>query len=363
MKSIYLKYKILVNGLCTKTNYSIDGFTLKRSKFDIKIFKHKYDVNKKGIDFNLNLYLMNCINNELELSYNYLETDNFEEIKISNKQKINSQTITEILINKKEIIYKIYNLEQKIRLSLNIPLIFQIVCIEFYDESKKFLEAIQINKSFSNWNRLIYDISNDEFSNNSRYRFNFNDMKNTNNNHFNRALEFYNDSFESEKISNRFILIFSSLEAIFNLESSQVTEKISRYTAKILANGNEKEYEKVYSNIKKLYKKRCRYIHGSENNNILIEDEILLRYYVRKIIINYWIIIITTKKTAKEILNYLNSGEKLDLQVRLVISSLNSSNFTEQQHKIINIIENELGIEVPIQTKNAIYKKCDKNVN
>lgn len=32
-------------------------------------------------------------------------------------------------------------------------------------------------------------------------------MNNTNNNYFNRAIEFYNDSFDSEKRTNRYINI------------------------------------------------------------------------------------------------------------------------------------------------------------
>lgn len=184
-------------------------------------------------------------------------------------------------------------------------------------------------------------------------------MKNTNNNYFNRAIEFYNDSFDSEKRTNRYILIFSALEAIFNLDAEDVTEKISRYSAKLLAEENDKEYNQVYSDIKKLYKKRCDYIHGSKANNILEEDEKLLRFYVRKIIFAYWMIILYTKKTAKQILDYLNSDEKLDLQVRLFISALNSNNFTEQQHRIVDIVEKEIGQKIPEETKQTIYSKCN----
>lgn len=53
-----------------------------------------------------------------------------------------------------------------------------------------------------------------------------------------------------------------------------------------MAEGNEEEYKQVYTDIKKLYKKRCKYIHGSKTNNILDKDEKLLRRYVRKIIIH-----------------------------------------------------------------------------
>lgn len=188
----------------------------------------------------------------------------------------------------------------------------------------------------------------------------FNATKNTKNNYFDRALEFYNDSFESDKISNRYILIFSALEAIFNLDTEDITEKISRYSAKILAEDNYDEYKKIFEDIKKLYGKRCDYIHGSKTNNILDSDEKLLRFYVRKIIIAYWLIILYSKKTAKQILKYLDNDEKLDLQIRLFISTINSSSFTEQQHKAVDIIEKELGESIPQETKNFLYSNCKK---
>lgn len=361
MKKVYAKYKILVNGLHTTTPYTIDGFTLKSSTFDKNMFNDKYDENKDGIDFNLNFYLESCFTDFEKLSYNYFESDNYEEIEVSNKVTINSKTVTRLLQSKMDIYNRINDLERKIRLILNIPLIFQIVCIEFYDEDKKFLTVVQGNRQLSFWNRLTYKINPEEFANNSRYGMDFNAMKSTDNNQFNRALEFYNDSFESEKITSRYILIFSALEAIFNLDTEDVTEKISRYSAKLLAEGNEEEYKQIYSDIRKLYKKRCDYIHGSKTDNILDEDEKLLRFYVRKIILAYWTIVLYTKKTAKQILEYLNSDEKLDIQVRLFISALNSNNFTEQQHKIIDIVEKELGQEIPEETKQAIYSKCDNN--
>lgn len=360
MKKIYVKYKILVNGLHTTTTYTIDGFTLKSSTFDKNMFNNKYDENKDGIDFNLNFYLESCFTDFEKLSYNYFESDNYEKIEVSNKTAINSKTVIRLLQSKKEIYNRVNDLERKIRLILNIPLIFQIVCIEFYDEEMKFLTAVQGNRQLSFWNRLTYKITPEELTNNSRYSMNFNAMKSTDNNQFNRALEFYNDSFESEKISSRYILIFSALEAIFNLDTEDVTEKISRYSAKLLAEDNEKEYNQIYTDIKKLYKKRCDYIHGSKTNNINEVDENLLRRYVRKIIIAYWMIILNTKMTSRQILKYLDNEEKLDLQTRLFISTINSNSFSEQQHKAINIVEKELGITIPKETKKLLLSNCDK---
>lgn len=357
MKKVYAKYKILVNGLNPVGKYALDGFTMKEGIFEEKLFDMKYNQDNIGINLNMNLYLISCLNDYKKLSYNYFESDEFTEIQVSNKTTKN--TLNKVLQNNKKIIEKVMDLEKKIRIIFNLPILFQSINIEFYDENKKYVGTYQLNRPISNWNRLTYNLPANEIHNNSRFGMDFNSMKNTNNNYFNRALEFYNDSFDCEKITSRYILIFSSLEAIFNLDTEDVTEKISRYSAKLLAEDNEKEYIQIYSDIKKLYKKRCDYIHGSKTNNILDEDEKLLRFYVRKIILAYWMIVLYTKKTAKQILEYLNSDEKLDLQVRLFISALNSKNFSEQQHRVVDIVEKELGHDIPEQTKKALYSKCN----
>lgn len=359
MKKMYIKYKILINGLNPIGTYTLDGFTIKEGIFDEKMFNVEYNQDNIGINLNMNLYLISCLNDYKKLTYNYFESNDFIVIEVSNKTT--KDNLNKVLKNQKEIIDRVLDLEKKIRIILNIPVLFQSINIEFYDENKKYVGTYQFNKPISYWNRLMYKLSSEEFYNNSRFKMDFNSMKNTKNNYFNRALEFYNDSFESEKISNRYILIFSSLEAIFNLDTEDVTEKISRYSAKLLAEDNEKDYNQIYTDIKKLYNKRCNYIHGSKTNGILEEDEKLLRKYVRKIIIAYWMIILNTKMTSKQILQYLDSDEKLDLQIRLVISTINSNSFSEQQHKAVNIVEKELGITIPEETKDLIYSNCDKD--
>lgn len=359
MKKMYLKYKILVNGLSPVGKYTLDGFTMKEGIFEEKLFDIKYKQDDAGMNLNMNLYLISCLNDYEKLSYNYFESDEFTEIYVSNKTT--KSTFNKVLENNKKIIEKVTDLEKKIRIIFNLPILFQSINIEFYDKNKKYVGNSQLNRPISYWNRLTYNLDLDEIYNNSRFGVDFNAMKNTNNNYFNRAIEFYNDSFDSEKITNRYILIFSSLEAIFNLDSEDVTEKISRYSAKLLAEGNEEEYKQVYTDIKKLYKKRCDYIHGSKTNNILDKDEILLRRYVRKIIISYWFIILITKKNSKEILEYLDSEEKLDIQIRLIISTINSNSFYEQQHKAVDIVEKEIGQEIPKEVKELLYSKCNND--
>lgn len=357
MKKMYIKYKILVNGLNPVKTYTLDGFTMKKGTFEEKMFDMKYNHDNIGINLNMNLYLISCLNDYEKLTYNYFESNELIEIEVSNK--ITKNNLSKVLNTNMEIINRATDLEKKIRIIFNMPILFQSINIEFYDENKKYMRTYQANRPMSNWNRLTYNLPTNEIYNNSRIKMDFNAMKNTNNNYFNRAIEFYNDSFDSEKITNRYILIFSSLEAIFNLDTEAIAEKIARYSAKLLAEDNEKKYDQIYTDIKKLYNKRCNYIHGSKINNIKAEDEKLLRKYVRRIIIAYWMIILNTNMTSKQILKYLDSDEVLDLQIRLIISTINSNSFTEQQHKTVNIVEKELGRPLPDKTKKSLYSNCD----
>ncbi len=358
MKQLLYKYKILVNGLKVTGEYKTDGFLLKEAQFNKNIFKSNCKREQDKMCLNMNKYLYSCIIDN-ELKYKYFESEDYKRIEIPDKTAINKEKLYIVLKKYPKILTDIKNLEQKLRLTFNIPLLFQIINIGFYDEGENLIGSIQYNRPISFWNRCTYNIDDIEFSNNSRFKINFDVMKNTNNNYFNRALEFYDNSFDSEKTSNRFILAFTSLEAIFNLNSENVTEKISKYTAKLLAEDNLEMYKEIYIDIKKLYKKRCDYIHGSKINNIDELDEKLLRRYVRKVIIAYWIIIMNTRKTAKQILEYLDSDEKLDLQIQMTITALNSNSFSEQQNKLINVVEKELNMRMTKQMKRNFLKNCN----
>lgn len=358
MKKLYAKYKVLVNGLNIIGEYTIDGFSLKIGSLNEDYFKTKLIHDENGMNLNINLYINSCLTDYEKLTYRYFESNDFIEFEVPNKAKIDIDNANELLKNNDAIINKVYDLERKLRLILNIPLLFQIIYIEIFDTNKNYMFYIQANKQISNWNRLTYNLDPKEFHNNSRFKLDFNSLKNTKNNYFDRALEFYNDSFESDKISNRYILIFSCLEAIFNLDTENITEKLGRYSAKILSDNNQEMYNKIYEDIKKLYKKRSDYIHGSKTGNIKDQDEKILRSYTRKIIIAYWIIILYTKKTAKQILKYLDSEEKLDMQVRMVITTLNSNDFSSQQHNLLQLLEKDYNINIPSHIQEKILEEC-----
>lgn len=111
MKRIYIKYKILVNGLSHAETYTLDGFTMKKGNFDEKMFDMKYNQNNIGINLNMNLYLISCLNDYEKLTYNYFESNELTEIEVSNK--ITKNNLSKVLNNNKEIIGKIIDLEKK----------------------------------------------------------------------------------------------------------------------------------------------------------------------------------------------------------------------------------------------------------
>lgn len=360
MKKIFIKYKILVNGFNPIGEYFVDGFSLKKGHLDESYFDKNHTVTKDGMEIDMNLYFISCLVDYEKLIYRYLENDDYIKFEIPDKMEIKKSNFKELLNSNNDIIERVYNLEQKLRIEFNIPLIFQIIHIEFFNVDKKFLFYAQQNNPISDWNRLTYNLDPNEFSNNSRFHINIKSMKEVDNKYFKRALELYNDSFESDKLSNRYILIFSSLEAIFNLDSKEVTEKISKFSAKLLAENKPDLYNQIYNDIRRLYKKRCDYVHGAKINNISDNDEKLLRKYLRKIIIAYWIIIMNTKKTSKQILKYLDSNEKLEVQIRMVITALNSNDFSSQQKNLLNILEKEYNIVFPSELKKKIIDTCEK---
>lgn len=336
----------------------IDGFELKASSFNKQIFNiSEEELNESGKFFNFNYYLYSCITDYEKLSYNYFESVEYSNFKIKNDEILNKDTIIDILTFNK-IFEKIYDLETKLRIIFNIPILFEIIYFKIYDENKKNLFNVQVINKMSIYNRLKYELDEDEFSNNSRLHLDFKFMKNIKNLQFKRALEFYNDSFESDNVRSRFILIFTSLEAIFNLDGKSISEKLSECISVLLSQNNEQEKEQIKKDIKYLYSQRSKYVHG-KMNVIQKEDEKLLRFYTRKIILIYWFILYDTNLSSKNILEYIYNKKNFNLRVRLFISAINSNNFDEQQYNCINIIENNFGFNISKKIKEKTYTKYE----
>ena len=144
------------------------------------------------------------------------------------------------------------------------------------------------------------------------------------NSRFKRALNFYVKSFDSFDIGVRFTLLFSSLEALFNITAENITEEVSKYASKILFLTKRKAKSSKWKIIT-YYDIRSKYIHGNDGFEITKEIENNLREYVREILIIYWNIStvygITDSQEIKDLLDTIDNNS-LDLQAQLFVKYL-----------------------------------------
>ena len=357
MKKIYVKYNILLNGFNPVGEYEIDGFILKTGKLGSNYSRISDAINTEFGQLNFNSLIESCLVDYDELNYRYFQSNYFE-YEVANNTTFDEKNITAV-IKKYNLIYdRVINLEKKLRLIFNIPLLFYVTKITFYDENKKALCSTNITKVLSHWNRLNYNLNPKIFSNNSRFHIDFTYMQRTGNNRFDRALEFYNDSFDSDLIPVRYLLIFSSLESIFNLDGGNIVDNLARYSAKLISNGDSNAYDKVYSRMKKLYEIRSKYVHGASRNRITVDDEKELRVYARKIIISYWFMVFSYNMSSREILKYLSTNAPLDINLRVLLVALNSDDFSSQQERMLNMLEHDYNIDISDELRNNLCGIC-----
>jgi hypothetical protein len=95
------------------------------------------------------------------------------------------------------------------------------------------------------------------------------------------AFDNFQLSYNIHNIDSSFFILMSSLEALFNRGQSELTYTISRNIA-VLLGENKEESKKIFHEMKKLYDKRSKTIHGRESKIIDMLDLYNLRGYVRE---------------------------------------------------------------------------------
>lgn len=322
---IYYKNKILISGMFPMTNFSIDGYTQKMGKYNENIL----DVNNIAISFYIAGHLTSAlftINDKSGNYYEYFENSDFFKIEISDelfKNKIEMQKYISDYISD-----KVGLLEKKLHLITNIPIGLPIYQTMIYDANGKlitFFSESSHSTSFLDVNDYDDKLKNKLFN---RLRLYISDESLINleekNVRFKRAFNFFNNSFISDDIGTRFTLLFSSLEALFNLRGENVKEEISKYASKILFL-SEIQRAITRKEIKKYYRIRSNYIHGNKCSEISEEFELNLREYVREVLIIYWNISMVYGITiAADIIKLLNKVDRdtLDVHTQLFIKYL-----------------------------------------
>ena len=357
MHKIKVRCKCLVSGFpAVKENYEIGNFKLCYLKLNYDNFKINDDL--KEFDFNgFLLFCQYVLESDGSHYVNYFENNDLFEIDVNNNDYKNIQEGKWIDIKKyKTIIVEIKTLERKIKLELNIPVAIHIACIELLDENLNVTNFYNLFFEKSFWFRLK-EVDN-EFNNNTRFHLNFEFVNNVKNNRLNRAFDFFYDSFDSNKVEIRYVLLFTSLECLFNLDGEKITETLSNYVAKIMSLFDDAIFDDVYKRIKKLYGIRCDYIHGNKNVIISNQDEKELRKIVRQVLIFYYLVFLNKKFSYKKMLNYLNNIDSIDINDRLILKALLSKSFEEQQLGLLSEIEKE--IYVLPSFKKKIYDGIEK---
>ena len=325
---IYYKNKILICGIFPMVNFNIDGYTQKTGKYDENIINADND----DFIFYSGGYLIHASYSCKEKKgtfFEYFENDELFEYEVPDDLIDNKYEIQKLMLLETE--KKIRFLEKKLRLLTGFGISLPIYKTTLYDSDKKLYTYVgNINWQITNltvddytlkMKRLLSERLNSTLSDSTLQELEENNVR------FKRALSFYNDSFVSFDIGVRFILLFSTLEALFNLDGEDITNSVSKYTSKILFLPKNKAKSAKWKIIT-YYKARSDYIHGNECIDIDEEKEQNLREYVREVLLIYWNIStvygIIDASEIKDLLDKTDTNN-LALQVQLFIKYLRTA--------------------------------------
>ena len=339
----YYRNKILINGLFPMVDFKIDGYYEKKGIFDEKIIN--YD-NPESI-FYTSTYMINSSYTpvgEKNVYYEYFENDDLFELDVGDNLKDNKNELQKYYLS--VVTKDIMKLEKELRLITGISIGLPVFLTTIYNENKELLTYVgYYNNQSSTFH--IWDY-NEELKQVLTRRLNFHVNSNSlsdlekNNSRFERAYTLYNESFSPQNKNVQFALLFSSLESLFNIDSDNITNDISKYSSKIQFLNSKKEKSMIMK-IVDYYDIRSKYIHG--NIPRLVNDKNLfdLREIVRKVLLIYWFISISYKiYSSSDIISFLDIHDRnnLDLQVQLFVKSLDIIDYSKFYDETKELLSN-----------------------
>lgn len=383
MAKYKVKVQLLVRGFpLIEGNYELDGFNLKKNKMDVNEFNQAIE----SEEFDTRIY-MGCIAyrlpSEKKLTYYYFERIIDYSIETTKKDK---SDLSRVLIENKTIQDDINFLEKKLRLIYNLPIKFPIRKFFIYDKDNLKIDQITSVTSMPNNDGLLNFDSN-EFYQKSKFNIcikSINNVENKNQN-FKTAMNFFYNSFDIEDKNIRFILLFSALEAIFNLrninntkifkfseettDEEKITTVISVLSSKFLFFDSVEATTEKEERIRYLYKQRGNYIHGKKIFDIDATEEKELREYVRQILILYFLccdsIILNKKENlARRVLVDIHVNEKLSIMHQAVADTLRSESYQESYARTIDKVNKGIAqgsLEI-LEMENGYVTKVNENL-
>lgn len=335
---LFYKNKILISGIFPLVNYKIDGYVEKTGIFDDKMINTN---DPEHIFYSAGHLINSCYQcvGKKEINYEFFESEDFVEYEVNDE--LSKDEINMIFLE--EQIRKVDLLQEKIRLLTGLAITLPVFLTTIYKDDEFYTCVGNITWNTTNLKVHDYD---DVMKQNLQNRLHFHmsdstitDLKEKNS-RYKRALNFYNNSFNSTDIGVRFTLLFSSLESLFNITAENITNEVSTYSSKILFLNKNKSKSSKWK-IKDYYNIRSRYIHGNDGFEITKEIENNLREYVREILLIYWCISMAYNITdAQEIKNLLDNNDRdtIDVQVQLFVKYLRTDpdNFGLLYGKIVD---------------------------
>lgn len=322
MKNYKIKLKILVYGFPPLVEKCIiDNFELKNAIIN----EENIVKSTKKDSFSTAIYITSCsyrIQKGEPLYYNY-----FENIDYINVETDDTEDKIEIM-HKANIINKIMSFQKKLRLQFNVRIIFPISRIEIYRDNDEFFDSVVNYWDFPIEPMLIH-FDKVSFEHNSHFHFElqrFEQLEHANVK-FERAINYFVSSFDSSNISLRYLLLFSSMEALLINSKKNITENLANRMSKILLYNDSIKEKDAYNKIKELYNIRSKYIHGSKKNIITNDNERDLRCYVREVLIIYWVYAINNKLGSGQIIKNIDNNVEVDFGTKTLARYLRVNDY------------------------------------
>lgn len=319
---LFYKNKILISGIFPLKNHKIDGYIQKTGVFD----NNKIDGDDPEQIFYSAGHLINscyqCVGKD-ELNYEFFESENWVEYDVADE--LSKEEIQHLFLD--EQASKIDLLQEKLRLLTGLAITLPVFLTTINKDNENYTYVGLVTWTTTSLKVSDYDDEKKKLIQN-RLHFHISDSTITelkdSNPRYKRALNFYNESFNASDAGIRFTLLFSSLEALFNITEENITNEVSKYASKILFLDKKRSNSSKWKIID-YYDIRSRYIHGNDGFEITKEIEHNLREYVREILLIYWFISMTYKITdAQEIKDLLDriDNDTVEMNVQLFIKYL-----------------------------------------
>lgn len=311
-----IELKLLVKGfpVCPE-NFQYNNFKIDFQKINVKNYEELIDKD----EFTPYTYFYDISTIKPENYLVIFKTINNYKINLKGLSRKNVENDFLNKMSKDNVIDADLNmLKSYLMLIFGYNIVFPFRKYIIYKDGKKFADLLNLRKEHINLPQLISD-EWDHFKKKNTFSFKYIDYKKfiEKSKNFKKANMFYEEALLIENSSVRFLLLFSSIESLFNLKNFSFKDKceLCEFEIKLekIANSMGKIKGKIssisnhvpllaslflfehsniiafslYEKMKKFYSLRSNFIHGKVDS-IELEDELIFREQVRQILILYY---------------------------------------------------------------------------